>query len=91
MHPLVAFLYLIWAIALYVFPTAIAFSRKKRHRWIIAGVNILGDWIYGGSALVQSAIFQIGEFHEDFLQRFLCRLVESATVPRPGTERIQAH
>jgi hypothetical protein len=47
MHPLVLFLYGIWAIALYVLPTAIAFSRKKKHRWIIALINILGGWIYG--------------------------------------------
>jgi hypothetical protein len=47
MHPLVLFLYGIWTIALYVLPTAIAFSRKKKHRWIIAVINILGGWIYG--------------------------------------------
>src|SRR6516165_5817509 len=47
MHPLVLFLYAVWAIALYVLPTAIAFSRKKKHRWIIAVINILGGWIYG--------------------------------------------
>jgi hypothetical protein len=47
MHPLLLFLYGIWAIALYVLPTAIAFSRKKKHRWIIAVINILGGWIYG--------------------------------------------
>jgi hypothetical protein len=47
MHPLVLFLYGIWIIALYVLPTAIAFSRKKKHRWIIAVINILGGWIYG--------------------------------------------
>ena len=47
MHSLVFFLYGIWAIALYVLPTAIAFSRKKKHRWIIAVINILGGWIYG--------------------------------------------
>jgi hypothetical protein len=47
MHPLVLFLYGIWAIAFYVLPTAIAFSRKKKHRWIIALINILGGWIYG--------------------------------------------
>ena len=47
MHPVVLFLYAIWTIALYVLPTAIAFSRKKRHRWIIAVINILGGWIYG--------------------------------------------
>jgi hypothetical protein len=46
MHPLVLFLYGIWTIALYVLPTAIAFSRKKKHRWIIAVINILGGWIY---------------------------------------------
>jgi len=28
-------------------PTVIAFSRKKKHRWIIAVINILGGWIYG--------------------------------------------
>ena len=47
MHPLVLSLYGIWAIALYVLPTTIAFSRKKKHRWIIAAINILGGWIYG--------------------------------------------
>jgi len=47
MHPLVLFLYGIWIIALYVLPTVIAFSRKKKHRWIIAIINILGGWIYG--------------------------------------------
>ena len=47
MHPVVLFLYGIWTIALYVLPTAIAFSRKKKHRWIIAVINILGGWIYG--------------------------------------------
>jgi hypothetical protein len=47
MHPLVLFLYGIWTIALYVLPTAIAFARKKKHRWIIAVINILGGWIYG--------------------------------------------
>jgi hypothetical protein len=47
MHPLVVFLYSIWTIALYVLPTAIAFSRKNKHRWIIATINILGGWIYG--------------------------------------------
>src|SRR5207244_1601444 len=47
MHPLVLFLYGIWAIALYLLPTGIAFSRKKKHRWIIAVINILGGWIYG--------------------------------------------
>jgi len=47
MHPLVLFLYGIWAITLYVLPTIIAFSRKKRHRWLIAVINILGGWIYG--------------------------------------------
>ena len=47
MHPLALFLYAVWAIALYVLPTAIAFSRKKKHRWIIAVINILGGWIYG--------------------------------------------
>jgi len=47
MHPLVLFLYAVWIVALYVLPTAIAFSRKKKHRWIIAIVNILGGWIYG--------------------------------------------
>jgi Superinfection immunity protein len=45
MHPLVLFLYAVWAVAPYVLPTAIAFSRK--HRWIIAIINILGGWIYG--------------------------------------------
>ena len=47
MHPLVLFLYAVWAIALYVLPTAIAFSRKTKHRWIIAIISILGGWIYG--------------------------------------------
>jgi len=49
MHPVVLFLYLygIWTITLYVLPTAIAFSRKKKHRWLIAVINILGGWIYG--------------------------------------------
>jgi len=47
MHPLVLFLYGIWTITLYVLPTIIAFSRKKRHRWLIAVINILGGWIYG--------------------------------------------
>jgi Superinfection immunity protein len=47
MHPLVLLLYGIGTIALYVLPTAIAFSRKKKHRWIIAAINILGGWIYG--------------------------------------------
>jgi hypothetical protein len=47
MHPLVLFLYGIWTIAIYVLPTAIAFSRKNEHRWIIAAINILGGWIYG--------------------------------------------
>jgi hypothetical protein len=47
MHPLVVFLYGIWTIALYVLPTAIAFSRKKKRRWLIAAINILGGWIYG--------------------------------------------
>jgi hypothetical protein len=47
MHPVVLFLYGIWTIALYVLPTAIAFSRKKKHRLIIAVINILGGWIYG--------------------------------------------
>jgi hypothetical protein len=47
MHPLVLFLYGVWTIALYVLPTAIAFSRKKKHRWIIAVINIPGGWIYG--------------------------------------------
>ena len=47
MHPVVLFLYGIWTIALYVLPTAIAFSRKKKHRWIIAVINILGGLIYG--------------------------------------------
>jgi len=47
MHPLLLFLYGIWTIVLYVLPTAIAFSRKKKHRWIIAVINILGGWIYG--------------------------------------------
>jgi hypothetical protein len=46
MHPLVLFLCGIWTIALYALPTVIAFSRKKRHRWIIAVINILGGWIY---------------------------------------------
>ena len=52
MHPLLFFLYGIWTIALYVLPTAIAFSRKKKHRWIIAIINILGGWIYGVPWLV---------------------------------------
>ena len=47
MHPVVLFLYGIWTITLYVLPTAIAFSRKKKHRWLIAVINILGDWVYG--------------------------------------------
>jgi hypothetical protein len=47
MHPVVLFLYGIWTITLYVLPTAIAFSRKKKHRWLIAVINILGGWIYG--------------------------------------------
>ena len=47
MHPLVLFLYGVWAITLYVLPTVIAFSRKKKHRWLIAVINILGGWIYG--------------------------------------------
>src|SRR5262245_34671307 len=47
MHPLLLFLYGIWTIALYVLPTAIAFSRKRKHRWIIAAINLLGGWIYG--------------------------------------------
>jgi len=47
MHPVVLFLCGIWTITLYVLPTAIAFSRKKRHRWLIAVINILGGWIYG--------------------------------------------
>jgi hypothetical protein len=47
MHPVVLFLYGIWTITLYVLPTAIAFSRKKQHRWLIAVINILGGWIYG--------------------------------------------
>jgi hypothetical protein len=47
MHPIVLFLYGIWTITLYVLPTAIAFSRKKQHRWLIAVINILGGWIYG--------------------------------------------
>ena len=47
MHPVVLFLYGIWTITLYVLPTAIAFSRKKTHRWLIAVINILGGWIYG--------------------------------------------
>jgi hypothetical protein len=47
MHPLVVFPYGIWTIALYVLPTVIAFSRKNKHRWIIAAINILGGWIYG--------------------------------------------
>jgi len=47
MHPIVLFLYGIWTITLYVLPTAIAFSRKKKHRWLIAVINILGGWIYG--------------------------------------------
>jgi hypothetical protein len=47
MHPLVLLLYAVWTIALYVLPTAIAFSRKKKHRWLIAVINILGGWIYG--------------------------------------------
>src|SRR6516162_10285148 len=47
MHPLILFLYAVCAIALYVLPAAIAFSRKKKHRWIIAAINILGGWIYG--------------------------------------------
>jgi hypothetical protein len=52
MDPLVVFLYGIWAIGLYVLPTAIAFSRKQKHRWIIAVINILGGWIYGVPWLV---------------------------------------
>ena len=47
MHPVALFLYGIWTITLYVLPTAIAFSRKKKHRWLIAVINILGGWIYG--------------------------------------------
>jgi len=47
MHPLVLFLYGVWTIAVYVLPTLIAFSRKKKHRWIIAAINILGGWLYG--------------------------------------------
>jgi hypothetical protein len=47
MHPLVLFLYAVWTVALYVLPTAIAFSCKKKHRWIIAIINVLGGWIYG--------------------------------------------
>ena len=47
MHLLVLFLYGISTITLYVLPTAIAFSRKKRHRWLIATINILGGWISG--------------------------------------------
>ena len=47
MHPVALFLYGIWTITLYVLPTAIAFSRKKQHRWLIAVINILGGWIYG--------------------------------------------
>jgi hypothetical protein len=47
MHPLLLFLCGIWTIALYVLPTAIAISRKKKHRGIIAVINILGGWIYG--------------------------------------------
>jgi hypothetical protein len=47
MHPLILFLYAVCAVALYVLPTAIAFSRKKKHRWIIAVINILGGWMYG--------------------------------------------
>jgi Superinfection immunity protein len=52
MHPLVLFLYGVWTIAVYVLPTAIAFSRKKKHRWIIAVINILGGWLYGVPWLV---------------------------------------
>ena len=44
MHPVALFLYGIWTITLYVLPTAIAFSRKKKHRWLIAVINILGGW-----------------------------------------------
>src|SRR6478672_7288936 len=49
MHPVVLFLYLygIWTITLYVLPTAIAFTRKKKHRRLIAVINILGSWVYG--------------------------------------------
>jgi Superinfection immunity protein len=52
MHPVVLFLYGIWTITLYVLPTAIAFSRKKKHRWLIAVINILGGWIYGVPGLI---------------------------------------
>src|ERR1700751_880561 len=52
MHPLVLFLCGVWTIAVYVLPTAIAFSRKKKHRWIIAVINILGGWLYGVPWLV---------------------------------------
>jgi len=47
MYPVVLFLYGIWTITLYALPTAIAFSRKKKYRWLIAVTNILGGWIYG--------------------------------------------
>ena len=52
MHPLVLFLYGVWTIAVYILPTAITFSRKKKDRWIIAVINILGGWIYGVPWLV---------------------------------------
>jgi hypothetical protein len=47
MHPHIFVLLIISVLALYLLPTAIAFSRKKKHRRIIAIVNILGGWIYG--------------------------------------------
>jgi Superinfection immunity protein len=52
MHPLVLFLYGVWTITVYVLPTVIAFSCKKKHRWIIAVINILGGWLYGVPWLV---------------------------------------
>ncbi|MBV9391077.1 MAG: hypothetical protein JOY96_04210, partial [Verrucomicrobia bacterium] len=52
MHPLLLFLYGNWTIALYVLSAAIAFSRKEKNRWIIAVINILGDWIYGVPRLI---------------------------------------
>ena len=64
MHPLVLFLYGVWTIALYVLPTAIAFARKKKHRWIIAVINILGGWIYGVPWLV-SLVWALFGFKTD--------------------------
>jgi hypothetical protein len=82
MHPLVLFLYGVWTIALYVLPTAIAFARKKKHRWFIAVINILGGWIYGVPWLI-SLVWALFGLKTDGSKGFNARPVGLGLVVAP--------